>query len=97
VARSRWPNDAIENLVLADSCNGARSDHLAAAGHLHRWVDHLDHHGDALRELAEANRWVSDRSRTWGLVTNTYGHLVAGVPLWVRGDEFELAEGPIAV
>ncbi len=30
LAWSRWPNDAIENLVLADRCNGAKSDHLAA-------------------------------------------------------------------
>ena len=29
LAWSRWPNDAIENLVAADHCNGAKSDHLA--------------------------------------------------------------------
>ena len=37
LAWSRWPNDAIENLVLADRCNGAKSDHLVVQAHLDRW------------------------------------------------------------
>jgi hypothetical protein len=37
LAWSRWPNDAIENLVLADRCNLDKSDHLVTADHLTRW------------------------------------------------------------
>jgi len=36
LAWSRWPNDAVENLVLADQCNAAKSDHLVAPEHLQR-------------------------------------------------------------
>jgi hypothetical protein len=97
LAWSRWPNDAIENLVLADRCNTAKSDHLAANVHFQRWANHVTVHGMALQELAEANRWISDPARSTGLLVNTYGHLVSGVPLWLHGDRFELADGPLVV
>jgi hypothetical protein len=36
---SRYPNDAIENLVVAhERCNGRKSDFLVASGHVARWT-----------------------------------------------------------
>lgn len=97
LAWSRWPNDAIENLVLADRCNGEKSDHLAAEVHVERWARHIDRNASALTELAEHDRWHTDRSRTVGLVTSTYQHVAPQTPLWVRAQEFVLSRGPIGV
>jgi 5-methylcytosine-specific restriction endonuclease McrA len=97
LAWSRWPNDAIENLVLADRCNSAKSDHLAASMHVTRWAAHIQTHSAELSAIAEEQRWASDLPRTSGLMTTTYGHLASGTPLWVLGREFELASGPLVV
>jgi hypothetical protein len=95
LAWSRWPNDAVENLVLADRCNSAKSDHLAAAGHLARLRDRRDRHAEDLVQLGVDARWTSDPQRTNGLITSTYAHVAAGTPLWVHGSGFDLATGPI--
>ena len=95
LAWSRWPNDAIENLVIADRCNTAKRDHLAAAAHLERWVAHVDKHGDELARLAGDTRWPTDSARTRGLIQSTYGHIAAGTPLWIESSVFDLASGPI--
>lgn len=95
LAWSRWPNDAIENLVVADTCNGAKSDHLVDGTHLRRWFEHRESHGDDLVELAASGRWFSDPARSHGLVRSTYSHVARGTPLWVTGREFTEADGPL--
>ncbi|MDQ6617457.1 MAG: hypothetical protein M3083_22600 [Actinomycetota bacterium] len=95
LAWSRWPNDAVENLVLADRCNGDKSDHLAALEHVERWVARLGDYSEALSLLASSGRWTSDLSRSTALLRSTYRTLVPGVPLWLRGKEFLEASGPI--
>lgn len=97
LAWSRWPNDAVENLVVADRCNGDKSDHLTAPDHVDRWVERLRAHAGTLAEVATAARWMSDRSRSVALVRSTYGHLAPGTPLWVLGREFVEADGPLTV
>lgn len=97
LAWSRWPNDAVENLVLADRCNGAKSDHLAAADHVARWSDRQVRHPSELGALAERVRWPSEPERTRSLLRSTYGHVAPGTPLWLQGRTFADAAGPIAV
>jgi hypothetical protein len=97
LAWSRWPNDAIENLVLADRCNGDKSDHLTVAAHLDRWSDRVREQGAALAEIAADARWPSDPVRSTALVRTTYGHLAPGTPLWVLGKDFVEADGPFDV
>lgn len=94
LAWSRWPNDAIENLVVADHCNGAKSDHLVAPAHLARWMERVAMAAD-LAAIARECRWESEPGRTRALVRTTYGHLAAGTPLWVRAKEFVEAPGPL--
>lgn len=94
LAWSRWPNDAIENLVLADRCNGAKSDHLVARPHLERWRTRLGAHESDLVGIATECGWRSDLRRSSALVANTYTHMAPGTPLWVRGSEFEMATDP---
>ena len=97
LAWSRWPNDAVENLVVADRCNGAKSDHLVAPEHLDRWSAHVSERAGDLAEIAIQAGWSSDHPRSLGLVRSTYGHLAPGTPLWVRGREFTEALGPLQV
>lgn len=95
LAWSRWPNDSIENLVLADGCNTAKSDHLVVRTHLDRWQTNVEAHQSELVDIASSNRWPTDPRRTRALVSTTYGHVAMGTPLWVHGAEFETASGPL--
>ncbi|MEO8267017.1 MAG: hypothetical protein ABI706_16050 [Ilumatobacteraceae bacterium] len=95
LAWSRWPNDAIENLVIADTCNGAKSDHLAATEHLVRWRLRIATHLDDLATVAHNRHWTTSPDRTRALVQSTYSHVPAGTPLWLAGRRFEIATGPL--
>lgn len=97
LAWSRWPNDAVENLVLADRCNGDKREHLVATLHLDRWVARCDAQADDLVAVAASAKWISDPPRTRALVRSTYLHVAPGTPLWVERDQFVQADGPIAV
>jgi hypothetical protein len=97
LAWSRWPNDAIENLVLADRCNLAKRDHLVAPRHLTGWRDHIDTNAGHLAASAISIRWPSDPNRSVALVRSTYAHVATGTPLWRHGVDFELASGPIHI
>lgn len=94
---SRWPNDAIEEVVLADRCNLVKSDHLVGDDHLRRWCGRLDQRADELADIATAVSWLSDPLRSIALVRSTYGHIAAGTPLWRHGASFDLATGPLSI
>jgi 5-methylcytosine-specific restriction endonuclease McrA len=89
---ARWPNDAIENLVLADRCNGSKSDHLAAAVHVEHWAGRLHAAAGDLREIASDARWDSDAGRSLAHARSTYTLLAVGTPLWLRGRDFVAAD-----
>jgi len=85
---SRWPNDAIENLVLADSCNNHKRDHLAAGEHAARWSARLAGHSADLATIAGRSTWPSEPERTTAIGRASYFHLPSGTPLWVLGGSF---------
>ncbi len=85
---SRWPNDAVENLVLADACNTHKRDYLPAPMHVAAWTDRLTAHHQDLAELAGAAHWESDPTRTVSLARAAYANLPAGTPLWSARDQF---------
>jgi hypothetical protein len=95
IAWSRWQNDAVQNLVVADRCNSAKSDHLAASGHLARWRARVELYAADLTGIADLCGWESAEGRTWALARSTYEHVAPDTPLWVRGKEFEFAAGPV--
>ena len=97
LAWSRWPNDAIENLVLSDRCNLAKSDHLVASEHVERWFGRVRRDGKSLASIAEGTGWLTDPARSVALVRTTYSHLSPGTPLWKVNGEFVLADGPLDV
>jgi hypothetical protein len=85
---SRWPNDAIENLVLADTCNNHKRDHLAAAGHARRWSERLARSSADLGAIAESASWETSAQRSMSIGRASYFHLPAGTPLWRLGSTF---------
>jgi len=79
---SRWPNDAIENLVLAHaSCNTRKSDHVPGPKPLALWVDRLGM-GAAVTALAAQVPWQAGRDKTLSLARSMYAHLPDGSPVW---------------
>ena len=48
----RWPNNAVENLVLADACNTYKRDYLPALAHVNVWARRLIAHHRDLVDLA---------------------------------------------
>lgn len=95
VAWSRWQNDAVENLVVADRCNASKSDHLAGEQHLVRWRLRIEGQRAELSDIASRSSWLADQGRSWALARTVYENISAGTPLWVRGREFEFATGPL--
>lgn len=85
---SRWPNDAIENLVLADACNSHKRDHLAASDHARRWARRLATQRKDLATISTDASWSSDADRTLSIGRSSYFHLPGGTPLWLRGGTF---------
>ena len=77
---SRLPNDALGNLVLADSrCNNAKRDHYADLRLLERWWTRPS---AVLEQLADATRWPLQLERSKQVARGLYAHLPAGTPLW---------------
>jgi hypothetical protein len=87
---SRYPNDAIENLVVAhDRCNARKSDFLAASDHVGRWCSRMA--GDEateLLQLAELVGWETGAERSLAVARGIYFRLPVDMPLWLRGLEF---------
>ena len=87
---SRMPNDALANLVLADrTCNGAKSNHLAAFTHLDAYA-HRE--AGALGDLAADQSWPLGVDESRRAITSLYAHLPAGSSLWVAPGVFEILD-----
>ena len=80
---SRWPNDDLENLVVAHpACNGHKSDRVPGPGPLGRWATRLVEQRRALDDIAISTSWRSDRTRTTSLARSLYAHLPEGALVW---------------
>jgi 5-methylcytosine-specific restriction endonuclease McrA len=90
---SRYPNDAIENLVVSHtSCNGLKSDRIAASDHLKKWCHRFTVEKADLEGIALAAKWDRDPERSSGLVRSVYRHLPPGAPLWSATGHGERAD-----
>jgi 5-methylcytosine-specific restriction endonuclease McrA len=89
---SRHPDDAIENLVVADrSCNNDKRDFLASADHVGRWRERASpgtalHH--QLVDIAAAIRWDHGDGRTLSVARAIYGRLPEDARLWAEPGRF---------
>ena len=85
----RYPNNAIENLVLAHGrCNNAKRDHLAAADHVARWVERGDVRQADLEMIAQRKSWESYPQRSRSVARSIYLRLPEDVRLWRMAREF---------
>jgi len=84
---SRYRDDGLDNLVLADrGCNGAKRDFLASARHVRRWRERME--SPAVPEVAAAERWPRHPETTLGVARAVYLRLPAGSPLWDSARSF---------
>jgi hypothetical protein len=86
---ARYPDNGIDNLVVAHSrCNGAKRDHLAAAGHVDAWLHRERTSETDLSCLADDLGWPRAPERTVAVARSIYLRLPDEARLWRRGDEF---------
>ena len=90
---SRHPDDGLDNLVVTDaSCNGAKRDHLAAAGHVERWAERIRERREDLVDIANDQKWSHEPSRTLGIARSIYLRLPPSALLWRIEDRFVPAD-----
>ena len=89
---ARYPDNGIENLVVADiACNGNKGSSLAAGEHVRRWAARLSSDGGAtsqLAELAARTSWDRHAERTVSVARGIYLGLPQSAKLWLRRKEF---------
>jgi 5-methylcytosine-specific restriction endonuclease McrA len=89
---SRYPDDSLHNLVVADKlCNGSKSSSLAATEHLVRWARRFAADSSEyshLTDLAQRAAWDRDAVRSVSVARAIYLRLPDDARLWVRGKEF---------
>lgn len=80
---SRYPDNGIENLVVSDArCNGAKRDHLAAEGHVKRWIERASVQARELATIASALHWDRHPERSHGVARSVYLRLPDDAQLW---------------
>ena len=84
---SRYPDDCLDNLVLAhDRCNRNKLHFLADLDFGRRWEERSLANNARLDEIAGAARWSRDRVRTFGVVASVYQRVPDGIRLWAGGE-----------
>jgi hypothetical protein len=96
---SRYPDDGLDNLVVADvACNGAKSSSLAASHHVARWARRFANDSAERRQidaLARETAWDRDRGRSLGVARGIYWRLPDEARLWLRRKEFVALDRPV--
>lgn len=89
---SRYPDDSLDNFVVADTrCNGFKSSSLAAAGHLKRWACRFASGSSdfvQIADLAQRAAWDRRPDRSLNVARAIYLRLPDDARLWLRQREF---------
>lgn len=89
---SRYPDNGIENLVLADAgCNAAKRNFLASTAHVEHWTARLSPDTTTfvqLQKIADTLGWDSHPMRTMNVARTVYLRLPIDFQLWSREKEF---------
>lgn len=92
---ARYPNNSIENLVVADgACNNAKRDHLAATEHIAHWTEWSATQGASLDAIARDAAWERRPERSIGVARAIYLRLPTDARLWVASGTFEPVSRP---
>ena len=87
LAWSRYPDDGLDNLLLAHAtCNRQKQHFLADLDFARRWELRSRERSDDLDQVADATGWARDRGRTFGVVAGVYQAVPEGVRLWAGLD-----------
>ena len=93
---SRYPDDSLDNRVIADAaCNGFKSSSLAASDHVARWARRFAAESSERRDvdrLAAEAGWERRAERSLAVARGIYGRLPDDARLWLRRREFVLAD-----
>ncbi len=90
---ARYPNIAVENLVVADGrCNSAKRDFLAAESHVRHWRERNARSPGHLSRLADGLTWETRPDETLGIARGICLRWPPRARLWVREREFCLAD-----
>ena len=89
---SRYPDNGIENLVVAHRrCNSDKRDFLAATKHVEHWKKRFPDvatESTELSALAEAVEWERDPEKTAAAARALYLRLHSDAKLWMNGKRF---------
>ncbi|MCE9572537.1 MAG: hypothetical protein K8W52_05225 [Deltaproteobacteria bacterium] len=89
---SRYPDNALDNLVVADrACNNDKRDFLAASAHVQAWV-RRSRDGDGFAQLAAELDWEYRPERSVSVARAIYLRLPADVRLWSAIGQFVRAD-----
>lgn len=88
---SRSPLDLVNNFVPAHrTCNGRKSDHLAAEVHLARWCDRNHRHGVDLAAFCDGHALRHDARVSLAIAQSAYEAVdQQHGRVWLAGDRFE--------
>jgi hypothetical protein len=96
---SRYPDNGLDNLVVADiACNQAKANSLAASHHVVRWAHRFVSDSSQRRQidaLAGEAAWDRDRGRSLGVARGIYWRLPDEARLWMRRKEFVALDRPM--
>lgn len=88
-------NDGLANLVITrPTINLQKSNHLAAADHLARWVRRNTQHGTRLADAAGAAGWTTLLDESLASARANYLRAHPHRHLWLRSNEFERIDPP---
>lgn len=80
---ARYPNNAIENLVLAHKpCNSNKRDFLAASPHVQRWAERLSRRAEELVEVAAEHSLETAPTRSRSVAIALYDRLPESALVW---------------
>ena len=89
---SRYPDEGLDNLVVADKrCNALKSNSLAATEHLACWVGRFAEDSSVysqLEDLSERAGWVRHSFRSLSVARAIYLRLPSDARLWLRDRQF---------
>lgn len=89
---ARYPDDRIENLVVADArCNGSKGHHLPSTAHVDRWLPRFAVRGRInadLHEIATRAGWPEGNSATLAIAHHLYAQHPESARLWHGVNEF---------
>ncbi len=91
---SLYPRDLAHNFVLAHkTCNGSKSDALAARSHLERWVRFIDDHDADIKEIGQKAGRIADASTSLSVAHWGYKNAAdVGARAWLKRGTYEAVD-----